>query len=362
MRVSIVTSWATVPLILAIAVGRAQQQTPPQAPPPVSSTRPPRTTNRAAPLTPEEIAPNLNFYAMDPFYKAGTPLGWATERIRESLDRGLVAMVAEGGRVHLSWRLLDTDPRDVGFNLYRRSSSGEAKLTPRPIVTTTDFVDAAAPRDHGQAAWRVAAVVNGRELAASPGDVWAGAPLAGIQGDQAAGRRAQRRSRRDRRPQRRRRLRLRRQASRRARSIRGARFRARTRYKIDGYDGKRARSCGASISGGTSTTASGSRRWSCAISMATARPRCACGLRPMPQRASRRSTAARGFVLRGSRVPVGVCRRHGQGNREGRLDRARPARRTGPITPATDRAATCSAWRISTARRQACSSCAAPTA
>jgi rhamnogalacturonan endolyase len=170
----------SVVVALALVEGGAQQQLPvPQQPPPATSTRPPENNDQVLrPLTPEEIPPNLNFYAMDPLYKAGAPLGWATERIRERLDRGVVAMVAEGGRVYLSWRLLDTDPRDIGFNVYRTTQAGETRLTPKPIVATTDFVAAIEPQlpDRG---WRVAAVVNGRELAASTGDVWTGAPLAG---------------------------------------------------------------------------------------------------------------------------------------------------------------------------------------
>jgi rhamnogalacturonan endolyase len=179
MRVSIITMWVTAFLAIGILGGRAQQHAPPQQPSPASSTRPPENNEQGLrALTPEEIAPNLNFYAMDPLYKPGTPLGWATERIRETLDRGVVAMVAEGGRVHLSWRLLDTDPQGVSFNVHRRTKAGETKLTPRPIATTTDFVDAGGAKDP-EGGWRVAAVVNGRELAASAGDIWTGDPLAG---------------------------------------------------------------------------------------------------------------------------------------------------------------------------------------
>ncbi len=179
MRISITTVWVTAFLAIEILGGRAQQQAPPQQPPPASSTRPPENNEQVLrPLTPEEIAPNLNFYAMDPLYKAGTPLGWATERIRETLDRGVVAMVARGGQVHLSWRLLDTDPPGVGFNVYRRTKAGETRLTPRPVSTTTDFVGAGGPQDP-DSGWRVATVVNGRERAAAAGDVWTGPPLAG---------------------------------------------------------------------------------------------------------------------------------------------------------------------------------------
>ena len=90
--------WAMV--VVGAAIAAAQQppsqpsgqppNQPPNQPPPLSSTRPPEDNEKGLrPLTPEEIPPNLNFYAMDPLYKAGTSLGWATERIRETLDRGL---------------------------------------------------------------------------------------------------------------------------------------------------------------------------------------------------------------------------------------------------------------------------------
>src|SRR5689334_22880561 len=57
-------------------------------------------------LSPEEIPPNLNFYAVDPLYRADTRLGWAKERIEERLGRGLIARQTESGKVYLSWRLL----------------------------------------------------------------------------------------------------------------------------------------------------------------------------------------------------------------------------------------------------------------
>jgi rhamnogalacturonan endolyase len=176
-RARTVSVW-TPGIVLVTAVGFlvAQAQ---QPPPPASSTRPPENNEKGLrPLTPEEIPPNLNFYAMDPLYVPGTPLGWASERIRETLDRGVVAIAADGGQVYLSWRLLDTDPANVRFNVYRTTSAGDAKLNAAPVVTTTDFVDVEAAR-HPGAGWRVAPVVNGRELPASPSDRWTGAALAG---------------------------------------------------------------------------------------------------------------------------------------------------------------------------------------
>src|SRR5262245_27309318 len=154
-------------LIAAAAVSVSAQQQPPQErqPPPIETTRPPADNEHTLrPLGPDEIAPNLSFYAMDPLYKPGVPLGWAKERIEEKLDRGLIAIKSEKG-VYLGWRLLKSDPADVAFNVYR----GSTKLTAKPLRTTTDFVDAGAAAAattaaEGNQTWTVAAVVNGREL------------------------------------------------------------------------------------------------------------------------------------------------------------------------------------------------------
>ncbi len=162
---------------VAVLIARAQQTPPPL--PPAPSTRPPENNEQGLrTLTAEEIPPNLNFYAMDPLYKPGTPLGWAAERIRETLDRGLVAIAGDRGQVYLSWRLLDSDPAAVRFNVYRSSSAGEVKLNATPIVTTTDFIDPGAARSPATA-WRVSAVVNGREVPPSLSERWTGAPLNG---------------------------------------------------------------------------------------------------------------------------------------------------------------------------------------
>src|SRR5687767_350162 len=85
------------------------------------------------PLSPEEIPPNLNFYAINPLYKEGTPLGWAKERIEEKIDRGVVALATEDKKVYVSWRLLKTDPADIAFNVYRSTvGSAATKLTSAP--------------------------------------------------------------------------------------------------------------------------------------------------------------------------------------------------------------------------------------
>lgn len=72
----------------------------------------------------------------------------------------------------------DTDPPAVRFNVYRTTTAGDKKLNATPIASTTDFVDDAGAGSPG-AGWRVAAVVNGRELPAVPSDRWTGPPLDG---------------------------------------------------------------------------------------------------------------------------------------------------------------------------------------
>ena len=219
---------------IVTAAGLAQQQ-PPAGPPPATSTRPPENNDQTLrPLTPEEIPPNLNFYAMDPLYKPGAPLGWAAERIRERLDRGLVAVADGSGRVHVSWRLLETDPRDAGFHVFRtKAGAPDLKLTAKPVVATTDFIDASPVPDSG---YRVA-LAQRRRGSASARRCVDRRPDQRVPRHQAQRGREERRSRRHRRSERRRRVRLRRQASLRlGRS--GPAGPEQGLSKIDGYDGK----------------------------------------------------------------------------------------------------------------------------
>ena len=77
--------------------------------------------------------------------------GHARRRVRERLDRALIARPIADGKVYLGWRLLDTDPADIAFNVYRRTASAPpAKLNSEPVRTTTDFVDASPPKGAAQ--------------------------------------------------------------------------------------------------------------------------------------------------------------------------------------------------------------------
>ena len=156
----------------AAVLGQNPAQTPPATQPPPAqpeAVRPPADNDRTLrPLGANEIPPNLSFYAIDPLYKPGVPLGWASTRIEETLNRGL-DVIPDGERgMYLTWRLLKTDPANVRFDVYRSTAGGAAtKLTKQPQHLTTDFLDAAAPRDK-ESTWWVTPVVEGRATSETP--------------------------------------------------------------------------------------------------------------------------------------------------------------------------------------------------
>jgi rhamnogalacturonan endolyase len=96
--------------------------------------------------------------------------GCAQVRVREKLDRGLVALPRGGAKVYLCWRLLASDPVGVAFNVYRAGGDGDAprKLNPEPLRTTTDFLDEAAPAP-AACTYTIRAVTDAGEGAPSPG-------------------------------------------------------------------------------------------------------------------------------------------------------------------------------------------------
>lgn len=84
----------------------------------------------------------------------------------EWLDRGVVAVKVNNG-VFLSWRLLGTDPRDVGFNIYRNGTL----VNGSPLTDVTNYVD---PAGTNNSTYEVKAVVNSREEPADKTtNVWA---------------------------------------------------------------------------------------------------------------------------------------------------------------------------------------------
>ena len=100
--------------------------------------------------------------------------GWANERVVENLDRGMVAQKCEDGSVYIGWRLLQSDPKETVFNIYRSVEDGKVeKLNKKPLKETTDFVDSKLPIG-AEASYWVVPVLDGRKGEASgkvkPGD------------------------------------------------------------------------------------------------------------------------------------------------------------------------------------------------
>ena len=77
------------------------------------------------------------------------------KRQMENLDRGIVAVRTSPEEVFISWRLLETDPKGIGFNLYR----GNEKLNKKTLTVATCFNDK-TPTD---AIYSVRAVIKGKE-------------------------------------------------------------------------------------------------------------------------------------------------------------------------------------------------------
>jgi rhamnogalacturonan endolyase len=67
------------------------------------------------------------------------------QRIMEDINRATVAVRLGGDSIYIGWRMLGTDPEDIGFDLYRAEGLGRAvKLNPEPLTRTTDYVDIVA--------------------------------------------------------------------------------------------------------------------------------------------------------------------------------------------------------------------------
>jgi rhamnogalacturonan endolyase len=84
-------------------------------------------------------------------------------RQMEQLGRGVAAVKQEDGKAFISWRLLGTDPDNIGFNVYRQTAGGEmVKRNPQPITNATSFQDSDVDASK-ENAWFVAPVIDGKE-------------------------------------------------------------------------------------------------------------------------------------------------------------------------------------------------------
>src|SRR5258708_18108108 len=64
------------------------------------------------------------------------------QRQMETLGRGVIATQMGGGKVAVSWRLLGSDPDEIGFNLYRSTGDDpHIKVNKVPIAKSTFHID-----------------------------------------------------------------------------------------------------------------------------------------------------------------------------------------------------------------------------
>lgn len=71
---------------------------------------------------------------------------YADSLVSEHLGRGLVAIKQSTGEAFVTWRYLDTDPKNITFDLYRNGQ----KVNHAPIAQTTWYVDTALPEGEVQ--------------------------------------------------------------------------------------------------------------------------------------------------------------------------------------------------------------------
>ncbi len=101
-----------------------------------------------------------------PRFSGGVELVASTgKRQIELLDRGIIAMRTQNGSVYVGWRLLEGDPHNISFSIYRANLTGPA-LKLGIVNTTTDFLDNSPPAGSDFRYW-VRSIVNSTELAPS---------------------------------------------------------------------------------------------------------------------------------------------------------------------------------------------------
>ena len=92
--------------------------------------------------------------------------GVTAQRKMENLGRGVVAIRATTNQAFVSWRLLGTEPNNLGFNLYRQTGGTTVKLNSTPLTGGTNWQDNNANLSLANT-YFVRAVINGVEQPAS---------------------------------------------------------------------------------------------------------------------------------------------------------------------------------------------------
>ncbi len=82
----------------------------------------------------------------------------------EKIDRGLIALPKDRGVVYVGWRQLSSDPKDIGFNVYRMEigKNEYEKVNDEPILNSTNYVDREVVPGNAYR-YRVKTVINGKE-------------------------------------------------------------------------------------------------------------------------------------------------------------------------------------------------------
>mgnify|MGYP006281731247 CR=1 FL=1 len=75
----------------------------------------------------------------------------AGAQVREKIDRGVVALTVDARTVYVGWRLLEDDPEDVAFNVYRQDiGMGDfERVNETPVTESTNYLDTSVSPGHG---------------------------------------------------------------------------------------------------------------------------------------------------------------------------------------------------------------------
>lgn len=105
---------------------------------------------------------------------------------KEYLDRSLTALTSSDTSIYIGWRLLEDDPADIAFNLYRKmigsvEPNDFTKVNNQPITNCTNFIDKGTEY-HGPAAgmpklyeahlYKLTKIINGKEEEVPGGEVY----------------------------------------------------------------------------------------------------------------------------------------------------------------------------------------------
>lgn len=70
------------------------------------------------------------------------PSALVCQHTMEFLNRGVIAVPAGAGKALVSWRLLNSDQKDIAFNVYRQTSKDQfVKLNQTPLQNVTNYLD-----------------------------------------------------------------------------------------------------------------------------------------------------------------------------------------------------------------------------